>query len=324
MNDLQLQVKALKAFVSHASEDKERFVLGFATKLLENGINAWVDKWEIGPGDSLIDKIFEEGLKDANAIIIVLSKVSVTKKWVREELNAGIVKRIGESTKLIPVLIDDCEVLEALKSTVWVRVRDLKNYEAELQQIVMAIYGHRDKPPLGSPPKYAQAKIGAVPGLTQIDSLALKIACEEAIESDQSTIMAGNVVSRAAALDVQADEISDALEILDAKDYIDGKRPSRYAPIGFLEITPYGFSEYGKAYLPDYNDLINAVAARIVNAGEVGNQEITQAVGRPQILVDYALDVLCSAGMIQVAKTLGSERPAQVTYVSPELKRQLQ
>lgn len=324
MNALQLQDSTPKAFVSHASEDKGRFVLDFATRLRENGIDAWVDKWEIGPGDSLIDKIFEEGLKNADAIVVVLSRASVTKKWVREELNAGVVKRINDSAKLIPVLIDDCGVPESLKSTVWVRIKDVKNYETELRQIVMAIYGHRDKPPLGSPPKYVQTKIDAVPRLTRIDSLALKIACEEAIESNQSTIMAGNVVSRAAALDVQADEISDALEILDAKGYIDGKRPSRYAPIGFLEITPYGFSEYGKVYLPDYNDLINAVAARIVNAGEVGNQEITRAVGRPQILVDYALDVLRSAGMIQVAKTLGSERPAQVTSVSPELKRQLQ
>ncbi len=30
-------------------------------------------------GDSLIDKIFEEGLKEANAVIIVVSKFSIEK-----------------------------------------------------------------------------------------------------------------------------------------------------------------------------------------------------------------------------------------------------
>ena len=57
------QPKSPKVFVSHASEDKERFVRNFATQLRAQGIDAWVDEWEIVPGDSLIDKIFEEGLK---------------------------------------------------------------------------------------------------------------------------------------------------------------------------------------------------------------------------------------------------------------------
>jgi len=52
-----------KVFLSHASEDKKRFVLEFAAKLRQQGIDAWLDKWEMSPGDSLIDKIFEEGIK---------------------------------------------------------------------------------------------------------------------------------------------------------------------------------------------------------------------------------------------------------------------
>ena len=82
-----------KVFVSHAGEDKERFVLDFATKLRSKGIDAWVDKWEMYPGDSLVDKIFEEGIKNAQAVIVVLSKYSVDKPWVREELNASAVRR---------------------------------------------------------------------------------------------------------------------------------------------------------------------------------------------------------------------------------------
>jgi hypothetical protein len=65
-----------KVFISHATEDKERFVLKFAEALRENGVDAWLDKWEMLPGDSLVDKIFEEGIKSANAFIIVLSSTS--------------------------------------------------------------------------------------------------------------------------------------------------------------------------------------------------------------------------------------------------------
>jgi histidyl-tRNA synthetase len=116
---------APKVFLSHASEDKERFALNFAEKLRKSGVDVWLDKWEMLPGDSLIDKIFEEGIKNAQAIIVILSKNSVSKAWVKEELNAAVVRKINGSSKIVPVLIDDCEVPEALKSTLWERM-DLK------------------------------------------------------------------------------------------------------------------------------------------------------------------------------------------------------
>lgn len=83
-----------KVFISHASEDKDRFVTEFAKKLRENGVDVWLDKWEMLPGDSLVDKIFEEGLKEAQAVIIVLSKYSIEKPWVREELNASLLTKL--------------------------------------------------------------------------------------------------------------------------------------------------------------------------------------------------------------------------------------
>lgn len=52
-----------KVFISHASEDKERFVIDFTQKLFESGIDAWLDIWEMLPGDSLVGKIFDEGIK---------------------------------------------------------------------------------------------------------------------------------------------------------------------------------------------------------------------------------------------------------------------
>ncbi len=132
-----------KVFVSHASEDKERFVLNFAARLRENGIDAWLDKWEMRPGDSLVDKIFEEGIKEAKAVIVVLSKFSVQKPWVREELNAAFVKRINTGSKLIPVVIDDCDVPEALRSTLWERIADLSSYQESLDRIVASSQDER-------------------------------------------------------------------------------------------------------------------------------------------------------------------------------------
>src|SRR5688572_11441747 len=160
-----------KVFISHASDDKERFVLPFAERLRAKGINAWVDKWEMLPGDSLVDKIFEEGIKNASAIIVVLSKASVKKKWVREELNAAFVKKVNGSSKLIPVVLDDCEIPEALQSSVWERILDFNSYDAEFERIVMSIYGDYDKPPLGEVPRYALTILDTVPGIDKVDSI---------------------------------------------------------------------------------------------------------------------------------------------------------
>lgn len=52
----QSNKKAPKVFISHATPDKDRFVLEFATRLRSNGVDAWVDQWEMNPGDSLLDK----------------------------------------------------------------------------------------------------------------------------------------------------------------------------------------------------------------------------------------------------------------------------
>jgi hypothetical protein len=146
-----MDVGRQKVFISHAGEDKERFVLDFAGRLRANGVDAWVDAWEMLPGDSLVDKIFEEGIKSARAMIVVLSNNSVGKPWVREELNAGFLKRLAGKCRLIPVVIDDCEIPETLRSTVWQRIPNLASYENELRRVIDSIYGRTPAPPLGPP-----------------------------------------------------------------------------------------------------------------------------------------------------------------------------
>ena len=86
----------MRAFLSHASEDKEDFVEPLARELAEMGVAPWLDIWEIRPGDSLVRKLFEEGLDAVDAVIVVVSSSSAAKPWVREELDAAVVRRIAE------------------------------------------------------------------------------------------------------------------------------------------------------------------------------------------------------------------------------------
>jgi hypothetical protein len=59
--------------------------------------------------DKLVEKIFTEGIGACQAFLVVLSATSVQKKWVREELNSGVVEAIERQVKLLPIRIDDCE-----------------------------------------------------------------------------------------------------------------------------------------------------------------------------------------------------------------------
>ncbi len=204
-------MQAPKVFLSHASEDKQRFVVSFATALRERGIDVWFDKWEILPGDSLVDKLFEEGLKEAEAVLIVISAVSITKPWVRKELNAAVVNQITRQTKVIPVVLDNAEVPEALRSLVWEPIPDLNDYGAQLDRVVDAIHGRRNKPALGTAPDYLKER--PIPGLHQLDARILRMIYEDAIERNHPIWSPEEFASQLK--DVSQDAQFDSLEILD-------------------------------------------------------------------------------------------------------------
>jgi hypothetical protein len=312
-----------KVFVSHASEDKERFVLGFATKLRAKGIDAWLDKWEILPGDSLIDKLFEEGIKNAQAVIVVVSNFSVNKPWVREELNAATVKRINGKSKLIPVVIDDCQAPEALQSTVWEKVKDLNNYDAELERIVSAIYEYREKPPLGSPPAYSQTIVDLIPGLTNVDSLVFKLACEDSIKNSHEFIGGvDGLFEKAKAVDIPAEEFYESLEILNSRAYIKGgKVHDGTNRIRHFRITSWGFEQYARAYVEDYDKVIESVGLQIVNLRQNRTIEIAAKLSQPLMLVNHIVGSFEGRGWVRVIKETGGDFNRHIYEVSPELKR---
>ena len=49
-------------------------------------VNPWIDAWEIAAGDSLVERVFEQGLKDCAVFIILLSPASVNSSWVNKSL----------------------------------------------------------------------------------------------------------------------------------------------------------------------------------------------------------------------------------------------
>ena len=311
-----------KVFISHATEDKERFVLGFAQKLREKGVDAWLDKWEMLPGDSLVDKIFEEGIKNAKAIIVVLSSNSVAKKWVREELDAAMVKRVNKGSLLIPVVLDDCEMPECLHSTIWQKVPDLNDFEEPFNRILGAIFDHREKPALGEVPEFVKVPTIPVPGYTKTDSIILKIACEIGLTKDSVFVVeTEEVIEEAAKMDINAETAWESLEVLDQDGLVKLQRVLG-GPPPYLKIPPFGLERFAETYVVDYEETKTQVISCIVNNDMEEASAISSKLGKPVSLVEHIFLLLETNGYVKIIHEMG--RRQQVYNVSPKLKRLLQ
>ncbi len=133
-----------QVFCSHRSSDKPA-VEAFARELRARGVDAWLDKWEIRPGDDIVASI-NDGLASADYGLVFFSRHTPGGKWVTAEISALIARMIEDGCPVIPVMLDDdAEVPALLRPRARSSVRDLDT-------IVDAIVGRSSKPPLGPVP----------------------------------------------------------------------------------------------------------------------------------------------------------------------------
>lgn len=145
MNDDIVPVPSV--FLSHASEDKADFAEPLGRELASLGIRPWLNKWEIRPGDSLVAKLFDEGVAAVDAVIVIVSQYSAGKPWVRAELDAAMVRRITENTTLIPIRLDGADMPAPLRMLVW---HDAERTEDGIlcaaRRIAYTLHGHDPRP----------------------------------------------------------------------------------------------------------------------------------------------------------------------------------
>ena len=139
-----------KVFCSHRSVDKPR-VREIARKLREAGIDAWLDEWEIEPGDDVVAAI-NRGLASYDKGLIFLSREVEHGKWVQAEISTITLQAVEEGKPVIPVMLDpDTPVPPLLKQ----RCRLAHD---QIDQLIEAIYGRTSKPPLGPPRTVAKQR----------------------------------------------------------------------------------------------------------------------------------------------------------------------
>jgi hypothetical protein len=138
-----------KAFLSYAMENR-RLAEAIAKELQANGIDTWWAEWEIGAGESLRQRI-DEGLERCTHFIVLLTKESIAKAWVNQEMDAGLVRKLQSKCTFIPIRCglpasDLPPLLSGLMSP------ELNESAFDLKQLISDIYGLTRKPPLGDAP----------------------------------------------------------------------------------------------------------------------------------------------------------------------------
>lgn len=307
-----------KVFISHSWDDKKRFVLEFAKKLLSRGIDAWVDEWEMVAGDSLIKKIFCEGIHNADAFIIVLSRNSIQKKWVKEELDLAVIKKIEEGSRIIPIIIDECEVPGPLRSTIWVKIHDLNNYQNEFEKIVMAIFGQTTKPPIGSPPKYTSSAITTFSGLNEIDSIIFNAICEKGVELHKEYgISADQVFNNIKQYEIEEEIFAESLSVL-AYNYLikilGGARVNCT-----IDLTRSGLNKYIDERVPEFFEIEKSIICELINKGINSKGGKFDFGITNEIYLHHVLKNLSDQNLISYGRTLGNT--AIINRVSQVLKR---
>jgi hypothetical protein len=96
-------------FICHASEDKA-FVDSLCSFLDLHQIAVWYDKREIRVGDSIVERI-NDGLDSATHMVIVLSRNSVKKPWVKKEFSAALMRQLQDAAiTVLPLVLDGCQL----------------------------------------------------------------------------------------------------------------------------------------------------------------------------------------------------------------------
>jgi len=302
-----------KAFISHSSVDKE-IAEQLARDLISQGIDAWFDKWEIMPGDSLRRKI-EQGISEASHFIVLLTPNSLSSEWVQTELDAAMVRKIENECKLLPVLygISFERVPLTLRGLFCVNLDD---YRKGLDQLIDACYGRSRKPPLGQSERQIIMKTLPLSSNAQLIAALLNNNSEVGISHDP--ILSLDEITKT--LSLQENLAEEALDELKEEGFVGVvltiNAPPRVFPHNrlFWETDPI-LRQWKPA-----NDA-KTLSSMLVNSYQDGVQisELDKQLGWGPRRINPATTFLVEHDIVMASKVIGSH-PYAYAWIRPTTK----
>ena len=126
----------LSFFLSYSHKDRT-----FADRLVKDlrakGHTVWRDDDNVKIGES-IRRSIEEGITSSRFTIVLVSNSSVQSEWCQKELDMALLDEATRDVKVLPIVIDDCEIPRVIQSK---RYLVMKNYKRDLQKFLSLLPG---------------------------------------------------------------------------------------------------------------------------------------------------------------------------------------
>ncbi len=294
------------AFISYSHGDR-RYAEQLTSALSERGIRVWIDTLEIRPGDSLVTKIFEEGLRDCQLFLVLLSKSSVRSEWVRHELDIALINRLKHVTRVIPLLVEQCDIPVALRSLRWLDLSDGMDRVADL--IAATAFDRSESPPIGSVPRFVQQGVRPRAGLSQeACTVAGFLARNITTSQFPNQLLDGGQIHDDTGL--PAELINDAVDELSANGLVKILKVLGTAPFTFGWVEPtyalaYTFPELVRGKVDPENDP-HQVAAAVASLGHADGAALTAALNFEPNRLNFAIEYLRDYGLIETRNFIGT------------------
>jgi hypothetical protein len=147
---------------SHDNEPHKAWVLALANRLVANGVDVILDRWNLSLGSNL-GYFMESGLSEADRILAVCSTPYVQKAnqgiggvgYEKMILTSQIMASL-QSTRVVPIIRENSEATLPLflSGRMYADFREDSQYEAKYAELIREMHGHRviPRPALGPNP----------------------------------------------------------------------------------------------------------------------------------------------------------------------------
>ncbi len=286
-----------KAYLVHASTDKERFVRPLDRYLAAHGVQPILDERDFLGGDFTSQAMFDYGIDLADVVVIVLSESSIASGFVKEEIEHAWVQRAKGKCRLLSILLDAFPahlVPTALQATIWHRSDDPANLEPVFAKITNAILETRPAPELGDPPPWTQIAVRPLQ-LERKDEIVFAKACALRLSDVRAQIMYVEPLRdaiREAGLD--DGDLAVALQVLADRGFIKAASGGVGNPRPrFISITSHGMEDYLRAYrAKEFALAMLAVTSAIVNEHLLVGSRIQSRLGMDPVMLRCVLESL--------------------------------
>lgn len=189
-------MKAPIVFISysHDTDEHKKWVLGLATDLRANGIDAVLDQWDLKPGQDM-SAFMQRGIIEADRVILVCSETYVTKAdggaggvgYERLIVTAELVQNI-DTKKFIPIVRNNPGKLKTpifLGPRLYIDFNRDGDYGSKIEELSREIHSAPEvvKPPLGANPfsgvvvsTEAASRVAGPSGITSSGGMVLNEA----------------------------------------------------------------------------------------------------------------------------------------------------